>query len=132
MGIQLILAAQNPYWAQQLKPAAQVVLGRMATRAMDKPSNGNPAACYFAGHEDLALALDGAVDDVALRKVRRAIADLEAAGAITRDRRGAGQRSARYTLTLDNYRLPPDDTAPTPARGTPRPPVDNDADGVPF
>jgi hypothetical protein len=89
-------------WAQ-LGDAEFRLLVRMAHTALDERSGGNPAATYFGGHELLAATMrtDGGSASTVLRRVRKAITNLTAAGAIERVGAARSGNNQVYRLTLE-------------------------------
>lgn len=88
-------------WAQ-LGDAEFRLLVRMAHTALDERSDGRPAATYFGGHELLAATMrsDGGSMSTVLRRVRKAITNLSAAGAIERVGSARSGNNQVYRLTL--------------------------------
>lgn len=115
------------------------VLVRMALTALDQPQNGQPAGVYFGGREllDSAMRPTRGTPETRYRDLKRAVAELVAAGAIERVG-GAGPRHNqvyRLTLTVAVQRggsgpphsidIPPVDNSPvdSPMGGRTTPPV---------
>lgn len=104
MGARLVSLALQPDWAV-LSPRARLVLITMCQRSLDKRSdNGHPPRTYWAGHDGLASQVYGRCDDSALRQVRKAIQELEQAGAIETLTVAIGRAGkSSYLLTPENW-----------------------------
>ena len=96
--VSLVLAR----WTHLSDRAFRVVV-KMAHTALDEPSDGKPAAIYFAGRDPLVDVLRnerGGDRETAYRTVKRAIAELLADNAIERVSAGRAGKNAVYRLTL--------------------------------
>jgi hypothetical protein len=81
------------------------LLVRMAHTALDERRGATPAATYFGGHGLLVSTLRVHSDpNTALRRVRRAIAGLVAAGAVERVNAARSGFNQVYRLTLEGLR----------------------------
>ncbi len=109
MGARLVSLALQPDWAT-LSPRARLVLISMCQRSLDKRSdNGYPPRTYWAGHDGIAAQVYGRADDSTLRQVRKAIKELEDAGAIAPLATAVGRAGkASYLMTPDNWPRPSD------------------------
>lgn len=99
MGVQLANVAIIR-WAPVISDRAFRVLMRMSLTALDKPSNGQPAAHYFGGLDLLSMTLRGGGDPTH-RTTRRALSELVSVGAIESAQKGKRGARAVYRLTLD-------------------------------
>ena len=102
MGARLVGEALLPMWSG-LTSTERLVHITMAYSALDETSGGRQGRIYYGGHAHLVLAVTGATDAspgyaVGRRKIVRALAALEQAGAIARIKRGANGRRAVYEL----------------------------------
>jgi hypothetical protein len=102
MGVRLVGEALLPMWAG-LTSTERLVHITMAYSALDETSGGRQGRIYYGGHAHLVLAVTGATDAspgyvAGRRKIVRALAALEQAGAIARIRRGGHGRRAVYEL----------------------------------
>lgn len=105
MGIETVKAVHSAGWAH-LSTGARLVFAMMAGTCLDQPKNGTPAHNYWAGHDTLILMTDCASPGdpgypAAKRRLSRSIAELLAAGAITRTQAGHRGKQARYVLNPD-------------------------------
>lgn len=104
MGISLVNQALF-YAAPKISDRAFRVLMRMAATALDKPSDGQPAATFFGGVEMLTMVLRSGraeKDDSAPRIVRYAVAELIEAGLIECVEKPRKGHRPVYRLTLDS------------------------------
>lgn len=97
MGARLVSLALNPDWAA-LSPTARLALITMCQTAKDREAEGIPARTYWAGHSYLAIVITGEETAAAKQRVKRAIAELIAVGAI--ERIGAAHRSRQMTYLV--------------------------------
>ncbi|PKQ20171.1 MAG: hypothetical protein CVT66_06205 [Actinobacteria bacterium HGW-Actinobacteria-6] len=97
MGARLVSLALNPAWSN-LTPPARLAFITMCHTARDKDAEGIPARTYWAGHDYLAVVLAGEETDAARQRVKRAIAELIAAGAI--ERIGTAHRARQMTYLV--------------------------------
>lgn len=120
MGIALVKESLGREWAH-VSPFARLALVHMATTALDRSTPDHPGRSYFAGHDALILALCGLVDgapgyESARKRVRRAIGELLAAGAIARIVEATNGHRAVYTITTDAPTLVDNSTAGTASK----------------
>jgi hypothetical protein len=97
MGARLVSSALNPDWAT-LSPTARLVFITMCHTSKDKEAEGVPARTYWAGHGYLAIVIAGEETPSSLQRVKRAIAELIAAGAV--ERIGSAHRSRQMTYLV--------------------------------
>lgn len=113
MGVRLVGEALAAPWAH-LTPRARLVLVAMAYKALDQDTKRHRARVYFAGHEQLRIAIfedDGDTRTRAnqLRLLRRDLAELREHGAIEVEEPAIGRRSATYRINTDAWaNLDPD------------------------
>lgn len=99
MGARLVTQALHPAWAGLSDPA-RLVLIAMCQTAKDKGTDHEPPARYWAGRDWLALILTGhEPTDAARQRVKRAIRELVAAGAVEQLEPAHRGRNAIYLLT---------------------------------
>lgn len=122
MGARLVSLALSPVWGD-LPDTARLVLVAMCQTAKDHPGPTQASGQYFAGHDTLVLTLTGQDPGLpplrgtpeaaaALKRVKRAVAQLVAAGAIELVQSAHRGRHAIYQVTPDSRHmdlLPPFD-----------------------
>lgn len=118
MGIKTAGVFLSHEWAS-LSATARLVVATLAVSTLDDASDRYSANRYWGGHDSLILRVWGieSHDDdysAAKRKLSRAIAELIAAGAITRIESARRGRQAVYEL---NPRRPVDNTNTAAAPG---------------
>ncbi|HEU4422110.1 MAG TPA: hypothetical protein VFR67_06165 [Pilimelia sp.] len=108
MGAQLVSLVMKRW--TRISDTAFRVLVKMALTALDEPTDTRAAGEYFAGRDPLAEVLDPLDGDrqTVLRRVRYALNELIARGAIKRTSTGRAGKNSEYRLTLLNTPQPID------------------------
>ena len=88
--------------------ACRMLIG-MALKCRDQGTRTTPAGVYFGGHAGLALFIGEWPDETTLRRIRRNMRTLEAAGYVVPERGGRRGATARYRLVLPGPEGPVDD-----------------------
>lgn len=114
MGIGLVQEALLPVWAG-VSPFARLVLVQMATRAYDETHGDREGRLYYGGHGFLGIMLLGVGDGdpgwpAAKQRIRRAIRELIAAGALEQVGQPVNHARACYAITTNRTRLAVDNS----------------------
>ncbi|MGD7734139.1 hypothetical protein ACQCX5_14445 [Propionibacteriaceae bacterium G57] len=112
MGARLVAAAMSATWSH-LGNRDRLVLVAMSLTALDTAKGDLEAGRYYGGHGYLSVALTGADDDLGRQAVKRAVAALIKAGAITRIGEAEGRfMRATYRISTGQPMLVTDDAGP--------------------
>ena len=111
MGARLVAMAMTPTWASKLSSTEQLVLVAMCLTALDGKMDDQERGRYFGGVDHLVNVVVGDVAAgteaaSAKRLIRRAIARLEALGAITRLKDAQARRNAIWLILVEQPQLP--------------------------